>query len=799
MKKTKKAFSFVELVIVLAILIVLGVIWMSMISSNKQKSNNSKLEFGIKTIKNSIISYKQQNKVLPTPSWNRNYFKPDSSYSHSSSTGSFWVYWSVTEDTLPKMFMDLVPLDPVSNHYYSYWKTLNNQYFEIAWIFRKDDKVETKLEWDYPWDYGPIGLIREYNWPFFVTDKNAKHLPYNPYEHVVSAKIWDIKWSVLVNGSEITGTKHLKEWDKIVTKASSHANIYFSDGSVSSLLENSQLTLTNMSYKDESNNLITTIKIFLGKWAIFTKATSLSDIDWDGNPDSAFEVYTWDTTAAVRWTIFYVSVDKDNGSDVVVLEWSVLVYKKPTIDNEDRPTSLEKNGEPEIVDEKNKVNINNGNIVNSGSLGEEGLNDLIGSSDKTTILEDNFAQGVTIDDIKDAIKKEEASGKKTCRYWFERVSHWKSKDFYRERNGDTTYCNSHKAEFKCDDWKWVDDEWKTKSKAYKFRVCGLGFCNKKSKKYTISGSANKKDYTLLGGRLMHGEIGVATNKKDDPNFDYFIDLKCNANTQEFSVVNKHRKKPKCFWEDECNNNPNSKNSPWKLYSYAYYNKPWDINMYFDDWVMYSDNWMWEDEIQPWNYNMKVPKRVGLSSGKIIGNSAPIHAFCKDNETDEIEKNSFCYSKNKKEKWVFIDSTGNDDFIKYKGLDLSWNFLIEMRVNIKKDGKKKYLIDSKYFQLYMQEDNKIRFQETGQTEKYTFILKDNINEWFYTISLEYISIGNQIKLNGWNSEHEYNYLETELENNKNVDIVIWAWEINPDINYKNQINNVIDYIKIYKRN
>ena len=345
MRYTKKAFSFIELLIVLSIIVILAVIWMNMFDDNKRKASNTKIETGVETIKNSLFAYMEENKKLPNPGWNNNYFEVDSSYSYSWSSQSFWVYGSFTQGTLSKKYLDTLPLDPISNHYFSYGKTLDNTYFEIASVLRLEEESQTKLDWNYPWEYGPISLIREYNWPFFVSDWSKEHLPYNPDEHIITAKIGDIEWIVSINGIEVSWTKHLKTWDQIISSSSWSANIYFSDWSVSYLEENSNLVLSEMSYKNSEDNLLTKIVLYLGKWSLFTKATALNS--W-----SDFEIYTADTTAAVRWTIFNVSVNDNNndGTLIEVLEWSVEIYEAPEIELEEE---IEGNSKPKKLEIKN--------------------------------------------------------------------------------------------------------------------------------------------------------------------------------------------------------------------------------------------------------------------------------------------------------------------------------------------------------------------------------------------------------------------------------------------------------------
>ena len=326
MIKNKKAFSFVELIVVLAILLLLWVLWVSLYSSSNDKTNNSKVISWAKTLKNALSNYLQDNKILPLPDWNKNYFKIDSSYAHYDDDNTFWVYGSITEKTLPKKYIDILPLDPVSNHYYSYWKTLDNKYFEVSSILRQEWDAIAKLDWTYPWENWPVSLIREYNWPYFVQDK-SHHLPYNPDEHILVAQIFSHWNNVKVNGLVLGSwsTKQIRTGDEIEVKSWEKADIYFADGSVSIIWDNSKdtkLTLSNLDYKDEKDNLFTKVQLYLSVGSIFTQATALNQ-NWEG---SDFEIYTQDTTAAVRWTEFLVSYD-NNQTSLIVVNWEVIVKK----------------------------------------------------------------------------------------------------------------------------------------------------------------------------------------------------------------------------------------------------------------------------------------------------------------------------------------------------------------------------------------------------------------------------------------------------------------------------------------
>ena len=124
MLNTKKAFSLVEIIITISIIALLAVIWITANQGYKDNIDNTRIISDIKTISNALEAYSLENSTLPMPSWNTNFFKLDTSYSHSyADAETFWVYGSVTEETLPKKYLNILPLDPKTSSYYAYWKT----------------------------------------------------------------------------------------------------------------------------------------------------------------------------------------------------------------------------------------------------------------------------------------------------------------------------------------------------------------------------------------------------------------------------------------------------------------------------------------------------------------------------------------------------------------------------------------------------------------------------------------------------------------------------------------------------
>jgi len=326
----KKAISFVEIIISISIIVLLASIWLSYKASYDDHKFNTKVESDLATLNNSFLSYKQENSTLPVAKSNDNFFKSDSSYAHDASDDAFWVYGYVTSNLIPKRYLAYLPLDPRTNQFYAYWKTLDpkNLQFEFAWVITNNNKSSTMVTWDYSWEK-TVWLIREYNWPQFLYNKTDSHFPYNPNERLMTAKIGSYSGTVSINWkSNNILNQTLVAWDKIKVWDNSFANIYYSDGSRSTLEKNSSLVLTKMNYPSDSNsNLITKIKLTLNNWTIWTKATKLNPA-W-----SEFEVSTQDATAAVRWTIFKVQKDPSSNTIVEVDKWEVEVVNNinPTI------------------------------------------------------------------------------------------------------------------------------------------------------------------------------------------------------------------------------------------------------------------------------------------------------------------------------------------------------------------------------------------------------------------------------------------------------------------------------------
>lgn len=204
MLQIKKAFSLVEIVIVITIIALLAVIGLTANNNYQSSVNNAKVSADILTIDNAILAYEQANGQLPAPTGNVNYFKQDATYAHSGSAEIFGVHGFITEDTVAKQYLDILPLDPKTNQYYAYGKTKDSNEYEIAGINWIDESPVAFVKGNYSAEVGPFNLIREYNGPNFIENGSQTNFPYNPEERVLIAKIDDFSGSVSITTDSST-------------------------------------------------------------------------------------------------------------------------------------------------------------------------------------------------------------------------------------------------------------------------------------------------------------------------------------------------------------------------------------------------------------------------------------------------------------------------------------------------------------------------------------------------------------------------------------------------------------------
>lgn len=173
-------------------------------------------------------------------------------------------------------------------------------------------------------------MVREYNGPNFVEDGKTAHLPYNPFEMKVTAKIASYSGAVSVSPAKsLTG--ELVEGDSVKVPAGGFAVFHVSDGTearIGSASSASELKLENLSVKD-SKGFLTRVRFALNSGEIWTKAPKLRE---DRGERSELEITSGTAVASVRGTIFGVT-DTAAGTDIT------LVAGKLEITSKDRPVT----------------------------------------------------------------------------------------------------------------------------------------------------------------------------------------------------------------------------------------------------------------------------------------------------------------------------------------------------------------------------------------------------------------------------------------------------------------------------
>jgi hypothetical protein len=228
------------------------------------------------------------------------------------------------------------------------------------------------------------------------------------------------------------------------------------------------------------------------------------------------------------------------------------------------------------------------------------------------------------------------------------------------------------------------------------------------------------------------------------------------------------------WDIWCVEQDASLVASWySLVAYAPYDKLWDLNMYTYTW---------------WT--------LSVASEWILNNVTDYSNVC-----DNWDKtNSFCeitLENNKKAKGVFIDNTTADwaDFIKYEwinSLNLWNNFAIEMSVRTPTvNNSTRYLFQLGNYKLYISSSNFITLINVSPSFSWSFIT--NKLDWNFHKIIATKLWDNYNLLIDWENKWAFS---TGALITVSEWLYIWTYYNSP--NYVSQWNNIIDYVKIYKK-
>lgn len=192
--QNKYAFTIVELVLVITILIVLSSIWIISYENSISDARNSARISDMGNIKMSLKNHKLKNWGYPIP-WNS-----------FDITNSLIIIkqWLLDENVITQEFVKK-PTDPlVKNQYYFYSITNNKLFFQVAMSLEDDElendyRMRSYVDGDYQSlneDFIPSLVfattsswsIETLSWTFIV-DKGTLNLPYDENGYVINQSI----------------------------------------------------------------------------------------------------------------------------------------------------------------------------------------------------------------------------------------------------------------------------------------------------------------------------------------------------------------------------------------------------------------------------------------------------------------------------------------------------------------------------------------------------------------------------------------------------------------------------------
>lgn len=139
--KNKKAFTFVELIMVTVILTILWSIWFIWFVWNLSSARDAERKSSFGQITSAMKLHKKNRWSYPAP---ENYFSITNGWNSNVVVWQWKLWPNVWLSTIDK-----IPLDPKLNIPYLYSITKNKQEFQIAWALENNDRTKTLLRGSY--------------------------------------------------------------------------------------------------------------------------------------------------------------------------------------------------------------------------------------------------------------------------------------------------------------------------------------------------------------------------------------------------------------------------------------------------------------------------------------------------------------------------------------------------------------------------------------------------------------------------------------------------------------------------
>ena len=162
-KKTK-AFTLVELIVVITILAILWTIAFISMQWYSKSSRDSVRISNLSTMKISLELFHLDADKYPLPTdW----------FTITYSWTNVWTQWTFWETTIQNVDrLDEIPTDPLTEKEYTYSLTNTRQEYQLSWLFEWDDLAlnNTLLNQTNAWDITATAIVKwNYNWVLFKT------------------------------------------------------------------------------------------------------------------------------------------------------------------------------------------------------------------------------------------------------------------------------------------------------------------------------------------------------------------------------------------------------------------------------------------------------------------------------------------------------------------------------------------------------------------------------------------------------------------------------------------------------
>ncbi len=155
MKTNTKAFTLVELIVVISILIILGTIAFISMQNYTKTSRDSVRLSDMSRIKTSLELFQIEAAKYPDPDGSI-------TISYSGSTAwTQWEFWQIGFQSVDKL--DILPVDPLTEKQYDYSVTNTKKEYQLAWVMETDEyslNMNTANAWT---EIGTLNVTWNYN------------------------------------------------------------------------------------------------------------------------------------------------------------------------------------------------------------------------------------------------------------------------------------------------------------------------------------------------------------------------------------------------------------------------------------------------------------------------------------------------------------------------------------------------------------------------------------------------------------------------------------------------------------